>query len=525
MRHILLASCLSLFTLGGFAPSYADSFDVKRCVNMGNAMDAPNEGDWGHVIEADSFRRVKSAGFDTVRIPMRWSAHTNGPTNFTIKPSFFERATDVINQALAQDLNVIINIHHFEEINEKPQENVAKFLALWDQIATRYASLPSHVYFEVLNEPNGELKGDVMRSILTAGFNKIRESNPTRMLIIGGEDWSGIDSLTSLPSIDDKNQVYTFHYYDPFEFTHQKTSWTYLKDSGSKSWGSAKDKQDLKEAAAYAAKVRAETGLPIFLGEFGAYEKAPYSDIVNYTDATRKAFEGQDIPWCVWNFTATFPLFDSDTKQWDRQKLTALGLSETGVIDKNTKSVSSTLSSANTNFEGQSLDTAFNALRRKIGREGELMLAPYADQLGDFGKAKIKRVDDSGVPGGKATEIKVSRKGKNPWDSGLSSAFAGSVKAGDTLVMSYWAKAVKGPGVIAAAGIQENNAPYKALQMETPQLDEQWRQYYVTAKAAKDYKAEELSFAMQTAGAKQTLRDGPVFILNLGPGVPTLSLR
>ena len=528
MRRFLTGTCLTFLAGMQFGIAQADSFDVKRCMNMGNALDAPKEGDWGHVIEERSFKVVKEAGFDTVRIPMRWSAHTSGAPNYTIDETFFARATAVIDQALAQDLNVIINIHHFEEINEDPAGNLDKFLKLWGQIAPRYANLPSNVYFEVLNEPNGELKGDIMRSILTAGFAKIRESNPTRMLIIGGEDWSGINSFPSLPMIEDKNQVYTFHYYDPFEFTHQKASWTPLKNSGEKGWGTAQEKRDLKAAAKYVAKVRAETGFPIFLGELGAYEKAPYEDVVDYTRESRKAFEGQDIPWCVWNFTATFPFYDSEARQWDTQKLAALGLSPNGgpapALSASSQSVQATQSYAQS-YEGQSLDDAFNALRRKIGREGDLMMAPYADQLGNYGPAKSKRVDDSGVPGGKATQVKVSRKGKNPWDSGISSAFATPVKAGDTLVMSYWAKVVKGDGIIASAGIQENKAPYEALTMETPEISGDWQQYYVSATARKDYPAGGLSFAMQTAGAKQTLRIGPVFVLNLGQNVPPLNLR
>jgi len=255
MRRFLTGTCLTFLAGMQFGIAQADSFDVKRCMNMGNALDAPKEGDWGHVIEERSFKVVKEAGFDTVRIPMRWSAHTSGAPNYTIDETFFARATAVIDQALAQDLNVIINIHHFEEINEDPAGNLDKFLKLWGQIAPRYANLPSNVYFEVLNEPNGELKGDIMRSILTAGFAKIRESNPTRMLIIGGEDWSGINSFPSLPMIEDKNQVYTFHYYDPFEFTHQKASWTPLKNSGEKGWGTAQEKRDLKAAAKYVAKL------------------------------------------------------------------------------------------------------------------------------------------------------------------------------------------------------------------------------------------------------------------------------
>jgi len=43
---------------------------------MGNALEADNEGDWGYKIQARHFQYIKQAGFDTVRIPIKWDAHT-----------------------------------------------------------------------------------------------------------------------------------------------------------------------------------------------------------------------------------------------------------------------------------------------------------------------------------------------------------------------------------------------------------------------------------------------------------------
>lgn len=329
MTRYLLSTCLMLALAAGFQNSRADSFDTQRCINMGNALDAPNEGEWGHTIEESSFRKIKQAGFDTVRIPVRWSAHTSAGPDYTIDPEFFTRVSEVIDQALDQDLKVIVNIHHFDELNKHPKENFEKFMALWAQIAPRYASLPDSVYFEILNEPNQELEGDLLRTILTEAFQEIRKTNPTRILILGGENWSGINSLPSIPAIDDPNQVYTFHYYDPFKFTHQKAAWTDLKDSGKVKWGSREDKKALKAAADYAGRVQTETGIPVFMGETGGYEKAPRKDVVKYTKRTREAFEEAGIAWCVWNFTATFPFYDSTKNEWDKEKLSALGLGET----------------------------------------------------------------------------------------------------------------------------------------------------------------------------------------------------
>lgn len=509
--RLLTKICLSsAFFIGTYQPAFAADFETQKCINMGNALDAPREGEWGHTIDANSFKVIKDAGFDTVRIPVRWSAYTGSAPNYRIDEGFFRRVSQVIDQALANDLQIILNIHHFEELNEAPKENTAKFLALWGQIATRYKDLPDSVYFEVINEPNGAFKGDLMRKIMTQGVEKIRETNPSRILILGGENWSSIRDLPSIPKIDDPNLVHTFHYYDPFEFTHQKASWTKLENSGVVNWGNSSDIQKIKADAAYAAQVQRETGRPLFLGEIGAYEKAPYRDVVKYTLETRKAFERVGISWCVWNFTATFPFYDTDRKKWDENKLAALGLSHNYNAKKN-----------NTNISTQApptIDGAFSALRRQIGRDGELIMAPYVDQLASYGPAKVKLVVDNRMADAEAIEVKT-RKSKNPWDSGLSGPILGTLNRGDTVIMSYWAKSVKGEGVISNAGVQLNSAPYSAVAMQPAKLGAEWRQYVVSGVATRDYGPSEAGYVIQLGAAKQTVRIGPVFILNLGQNV------
>lgn len=523
MKRFLLGASFLAAMLVSYNVSLADTFKTQRCINMGNALDAPKEGEWGHVIQKDSFRAIKQAGFDTVRIPIRWSAYTGRGPDYKIDPRFFARVDEVINQALAQNLQIIINIHHFEELNENPSANRGKFITLWEQIASRYAGLPSSVYFEVLNEPNGNLKGDVMRDILTAGFNKIRETNPTRILIMGGENWSGINSLPSIPRLNDPNQVFTFHYYDPFKFTHQKASWTDLKNSPTKGWGSRQDRRELKEAAEYAAKAQVDLGIPLFLGEIGAYEKAPYEDVVKYTEETRRAFEGAGLSWCVWSFTATFPFYDQDSRQWDSRKLAALGLNgapQSRPYDPTANFPQAQHSSfPQRAFKGETLEEVFVQMQRDIGHKALLYTTPFPEELGYYGPASVKLVKDSGVPDGEALEI-TSNKGENPWDSALNGTLFAPIKRGDTLLMSYWAKVVRGPGEIASVGLQLANEPYSGIITRPERLTPEWKQYFISTKADQNYRADQVGFTLQTAGAAQTLRVGPILIMNFGQNVP-----
>ncbi len=325
---LLILSAALLTGCGATAPhAQAAPFNVKRCVNMGNALDAPEEGLWGHTIDLSNFTRIRAAGFDTVRLPVRWSGHLDDEN--MIDPAFLARVDEVMNAVLAADLNIVLNVHHFEELMERPDAYAAVFLSLWDQLSYYYQDLPARVSFEVLNEPNGALHGAGVRQLQADAIARIRAHNPDRTLILGGENWSGLDSLDTNLRIDDPNVVYTFHYYQPFDFTHQDAPWTGPEGPrGVKHWGTATDRKKVRTHMVQAAQFARAWGRPVFLGEFGVYEAAPEPSRLDYLQSVRSEAEAAGLGWCVWNFTATFPVFDDQRKTWTPGHLQALGLSE-----------------------------------------------------------------------------------------------------------------------------------------------------------------------------------------------------
>ncbi len=72
-----------------------------------------------------------------------------------------------------------------------------RFLAFWKQIARRFNDAPNTVLFEILNEPNGWLTPRLWNEFLGEALRIIRETNPTRTVVIGPPFWDGIDP--SLP--------------------------------------------------------------------------------------------------------------------------------------------------------------------------------------------------------------------------------------------------------------------------------------------------------------------------------------
>ena len=160
------------------------------------------------------------------------------------------------------------------------------FLSVWRQLAPRYKDQPSQVLFEILNEPNQKLTVDRWNNYLAEAVKIIRETNPNRTLIIGPGNWNGIESLPTLKLPEnDRNIIVTVHFYHPMEFTHQGAPWSKEnKDLKDIKWtGTAEEKQLVESKLKVAADWSKASHRPIFLGEFGSYDKADMDSRARYT--------------------------------------------------------------------------------------------------------------------------------------------------------------------------------------------------------------------------------------------------
>jgi endoglucanase len=198
---------------------------LGRGINLGNALDAPTEGAWGVRLQPHYFKVIREAGFDTVRLPVRWSAHARAEAPYTIDPKFAERVDWAIDQALTNKLNIVVNVHHYEEMDTNPDQHLPRLIGLWEQIAARYKDRPATVYFELLNEPHDKLTEAKWNAAIPPVLAAARKTNPTRPVIVGPGQWNGIRGLDKLELPPDRNLIVTVHCYDPFQFTHQGASW------------------------------------------------------------------------------------------------------------------------------------------------------------------------------------------------------------------------------------------------------------------------------------------------------------
>ena len=124
----------------GVPPAAASHF--TKGINLGNRLEAPNEGDWGGTIQAEDFPFIAQRGFDHVRIPIRFSGHALAAAPYTIDAAFFSRVDTVLNQAAAANLAVVVDMHAYDELAADVTAQRDRFVALWTQIAARYQGRP-----------------------------------------------------------------------------------------------------------------------------------------------------------------------------------------------------------------------------------------------------------------------------------------------------------------------------------------------------------------------------------------------
>jgi endoglucanase len=330
MKRLLLlsASFLSAMTLAMVPVGDAESSggDVKaanrklgRGINLGNALEAPNEGAWGVTLKASYFQAIKEAGFDTIRLPIKWSAHARADAPYTIDPQFFARIDWAVDQALANKLNIILNVHHYEAADVDPDKHVPRLAGLWEQIAARYQDRPAGVYFELLNEPHGKLIEDKWNRAIPRLLKAVRKTNPDRPVIVGPAQWNAIRALDKLDlPQDDPNLILTVHFYDPFQFTHQGASWAEGADKWKgRKWTGTKDERaairaPFEKTAAWARK----RGLPVLLGEFGTYQEADMASRTRWTQCVVHEAEKLGFSWAYWEFCAGFGAYDPKAEKW-----------------------------------------------------------------------------------------------------------------------------------------------------------------------------------------------------------------
>lgn len=284
------------------------------------------------------FQQIKSLGCDVIRLPINLHFMTDGAPNYTIDPLLYDFLDPVVAWADSLGIHLILDNHTFDPVaNTDP--NVGDILEkVWLQLASHYANGYENLYYEILNEPHGisdALWGSIQGEVIDA----IRTVDTTHSLIVGGADYNSLHKLSAIPAYSDTNLIYTFHFYDPFLFTHQGATWgdpsmaalanvPFPYDQSSmpafppslngtwlqglyNNYAADATVQKLNDLVDVVENFRNARLAPVFCGEFGVY--IPNADPVDRTfwyQEVRTIFDSRYMSWTIWDYEGGFGIYD-----------------------------------------------------------------------------------------------------------------------------------------------------------------------------------------------------------------------
>jgi endoglucanase len=289
------------------------------------------------------FINIKSLGCDVVRLPINLHAMTSGTPNFIIDPLFFSFLDSAVNWAEDLQIHLILDNHTFDpSVNTEPGvENT--LVKVWKQMAAHYKDHTYYILYEILNEPHG-ITTQVWGQIQQSAINAIRSEDTKHTIIVGASGYNAYGEMKYLPTYSDTNLLYTFHFYDPFLFTHQGASWVSpsmepilgipfpysagkmpaCPTSMNGTWieslfnGYLNDgtETNVKSLIDIAVDFKTSRHVKIFCGEFGVYiPNSNNTDRVHWYDVVRKYLNEKGIPWTIWDYTGSFGLFTKSSNE------------------------------------------------------------------------------------------------------------------------------------------------------------------------------------------------------------------
>lgn len=305
-----------------------------------------------YITRAD-IENIKSMGLDHIRLGFDQIVLEETP--YKIRERVFELIYQFALDCKELGLGLVLNLHkaigNYCDIEEEitlfdSEELQNRFIWLWCELERRFTNEPS-IMFELLNEVR-DIETDLWNNLAERTIKAIRELNKDRIIVVGPTCWNNPNKLYALRVFDDENVIYTFHMYDPAEFTHQRgvLHWTKLyynrkltypcddieryRDyyrllfNNDKAYSHIErmDINYMREILAPAIEfAKTHPDKILWCGEFGTIRHADITSRENYMRDIITLCKENDIPYCVWNYLSTpndgnrFSLVDDDTRK------------------------------------------------------------------------------------------------------------------------------------------------------------------------------------------------------------------
>ncbi|MES1223488.1 MAG: cellulase family glycosylhydrolase, partial [Bacteroidota bacterium] len=265
---------------------------------------------------------LKAWGFNSVRLPMHYNLFTLAADKEPVAGSNtwltrgFALTDSLISWCKANGMYVILDLHaapggQGNDLNISDRDastpslwqseaDQQKTIALWHQLAMRYANEPTVAAYDILNEPNWGFEDPVndrnglkektnapLKKLLIEITSAIRDADKNHIIVIEGNGWGNNYNGILDDGLWDKNIVLSFHRY-----------WNY------------KDESSVRDIL----KAREKYNVPAWIGETGENSNTWYTQAI-------RLFEKNNLGWSWWplkKLGANNPLQIKSNLNYDR---------------------------------------------------------------------------------------------------------------------------------------------------------------------------------------------------------------
>jgi endoglucanase len=313
-------------------------------------------------LPVDLDRYVESGGLDGgIGDGIDGGIDAGDRSQVSMKPELFTVLDAFVQWTQKYGLSLTIDYHQYDySLDMSKPETLTKAVAAWGLVAAHFASNPREdLFYELLNEPDLSFNQDHIptqaqwTALAQRMIDAIRAVDKTHTLIFGDTQWYAISTLSTRTPFADSNIIYSFHFYEPFIFTHQGAAWAsmgsthdipypyatdrwsqYFSDlgflpsmpswilsaargyytQGNKSWV----RNQILEAKRWAVK----NNVPVICNEFGVNDTSSrMEDRARYYTDIADIYGELQIPWQIW-----FTIMDKTTGAVAPEYSTALKL-------------------------------------------------------------------------------------------------------------------------------------------------------------------------------------------------------
>lgn len=268
---------------------------------------------------------LSKRGVSVVRIPLAFDYL------YASDRRFLRKIDKLVAFSSSKEMELVFAYFGHELTEDNLEQQTQTILSNWLAFVDVLPAHRTNIYLELLNEPtiSPSSWGKTALKLIEA----IRRKNPHIPIIVGATNANSMFELSRMQPFPFEKLIYTFHYYEPYVFTHQGTPWTgdqhatlgvpYPFDEEKmplihpKALGSAGEvnlrdyyltgntiavEDKISQIAAWAERYQ----VVLWCTEFGATVNADQSSRINYINDVSEMLNKYGIPGFIWEWKGNF---------------------------------------------------------------------------------------------------------------------------------------------------------------------------------------------------------------------------